>query len=79
MRVFTLIEKGCYIWLDSDFKTSYLQHRRVSSFHIRNISRIRKHLNQSAAEQTGMLPFTVSRRIKYLVFSTVQNTQQLVL
>ena len=44
---------GCYIWLDNDSKTSYLQHChvRVSSFHIRNISRIRKYLNQSAAEQ----------------------------
>ena len=60
---------------------------RVSSFHIRYISRIRKYLNQSAAEQiihafvTSRLDngsFMVSRRIKYLVFSTYK-TQQLVL
>ena len=36
----------------------------VSSFHIRNISRIRKYLNQSAAEQIIHV-FMVSRRIKY--------------
>ena len=61
----------------------------VSSFHIRNISRIRKYLNQSAAEQikhafvtsrldNGNALFIVSRRIKYLVFS-IYKTQQLVL
>ena len=58
---------------------------RVSSFRIRNISRIRKYLNQSAAEQiihafvtsrldNGNALFMVSRRIKYLVFSTYKNT-----
>ena len=41
---------GCYIWLDNDSKT-ISNIVRVSSFHIRNISRIRKYLNQSAAEQ----------------------------
>ena len=64
----------------------------ISNIVVRNISRIRKYLNQSAAEQiihmymhlshhgsiTGMLFFMVSRRIKYLVFSTYK-TQQLVL
>ena len=58
----------------------------VSSFHIQNISRIRKYLNQSAAEQI-IHAFVTSRldngnallyRIKYLVFSTYK-TQQLVL
>ena len=53
---------------------------RVSSFHIRNISRIRKlymHLSHRGSI-TGMPSFTVSRRIKYLVFSTYK-TQQLML
>ena len=59
------------------FKTSYLQHR---SRIIRNISRIRKYLNQSAAEQiihafvTSLLdngecsPLRSPARIKYLVW-----------
>ena len=45
---------GCYIWLDNDSKTSYLQHCSriiINIRNIRNISRIRKYLNQSAAEQ----------------------------
>ena len=58
---------------------------RVSSFQIiRNISRIKVLLNKlymhlsHHSSITGMPPFTVSHRIKYLVFST-HKTQQLVL
>ena len=62
---------------------------RVSSFHIRNISRIRKYLNQSAAEliihafvtsrlDNGNALFYGLPQIKYLVFSKYKM-QQLVL
>ena len=62
---------------------------RVSSFHIRNISRIRKYLFKVLLNKLymhlshrgsimRMLSFTVSRRIKYFVFRTYK-TQQLVL
>ena len=49
-------------------KTSYLQHRSHKLY---------MHLSHHGSI-TGMPSFTVSRRIKYLVFSTY-NTQQLVL
>ena len=43
---------GCYIWLDNDSKTSYLQHcSRIIISYQKYYSRIRKYLNQSAAEQ----------------------------